>query len=103
MLNSQPSFEQNNQINAHSAKQSQKLAKRLIKIFKKNGSDIIISVSQREINGLTALLHRAFPLVNAEVRISKYGAVSEVAIALPFPGFTQYLNISADVLPSKNG
>ena len=102
-ISSQALIQQKNQIDARSAQQSQQLAKRLLKTFKQNNNRNVITVNQREINGLTALLHRAFPVVSADIQLSEYGANTKVAIELPLPAFMRYLNISADVLPSTHG
>lgn len=92
-----------NQINAASAKHSQELAQRIVSTLKQKNTVTSISMSQHEVNGLTALLHRAFPIVNADVRLSKYGAAVEASIELPLPNFIKYLNVNAYISPSING
>ncbi len=102
-LQPQPSTVQINQINAASAKHSQQLAQRIISTLKQNNSVTTIRMNQKEINGLTALLHRAFPIVTADVRLSKYGAATEASVELPLPNFIKYLNVNAYISPSNNG
>ncbi|WP_303453663.1 hypothetical protein [Colwellia sp. 1_MG-2023] len=92
-----------NQINAASAKHSQQLAQRIVSTLKQKNTVTSISINQQEANGLTALLHRAFPKVNADVRLSKYGAAIEASLALPFPSFIKYLNVNAYISPSTQG
>ncbi|MEW6990932.1 hypothetical protein AADZ91_09620 [Colwelliaceae bacterium 6441] len=102
-LQASPSTVQVNQINASSAKESQQLVKRLVSTLKENNSVSTIEFSQQEINGLCALLHRAFPRVTADVLLSNHAAAAKASIALPLPSFIQYLNVNAYLLPSKQG
>lgn len=102
-LQSSPNAIHVNQINAESAKKSEQLVKRTVTQLKNNHKTNTIKITQNEINGLTALLHRAFPIVKADIRLSQYGASAEAAIALPLPSFIRYLNVSAYVLSSKSG
>jgi len=103
VLDSKPTPIDVGQINAESAKKSQLLVKRLRHTIKQNQKTSIITISQNEINGLTALMHRAFPNVKADVRLSKYGAAAEASIGLPLPSFIQYLNINAYIHSSDAG
>jgi hypothetical protein len=102
-LQSHQSTVQVNQINAASAKHSQQLVQRIVSTLKQKNTVTSIVINQSEINGLTALLHRAFPIVNADVRLSKYGAAAEASITLPLPDFIKYLNVNAYISPSTNG
>ena len=102
-LQSYQSTVQVNQINAVSAKHSQQLAQRIVSTLKQKNTVTSIRINQQEVNGLTALLHRAFPVVNADVRLSKYGAAAEASVELPLPNFIKYLNINAYISPSTNG
>jgi hypothetical protein len=102
-LQSHQSTVQVNQINAASAKHSQQLVQRIASTLKQKNTITSITINQSEINGLTALLHRAFPIVNAEVRLSQYGAAAEASITLPLPNFIKYLNVNAYISPSTNG
>jgi hypothetical protein len=102
-LQSHQSTVQLNQINAASAKHSQQLAQRIVSTLKQKNTVTSISINQQEANGLTALLHRAFPKVNADVRLSKYGAAVEASLELPLPSFIKYLNVNAYISPSSKG
>ncbi len=94
---------QANQINATSAQQSQQLVKRIGRTLKQNNHLSEISVSQHEVNGLTALLNRAFPQVKSDVRLSNNGAEAAISIALPLPRFIRFLNVNTSILPSEEG
>lgn len=102
-LQSHQATVQVNQINAASAKHSQQLVQRIINTLKQKNTVASIQINQHEVNGLTALLHRAFPIVNADVRLSKYGAAAEASIELPLPAFIKYLNVNAYISPSNKG
>lgn len=90
-------------LDSQSAQQSQQLAKRLLAKMKQPNKRLSIRISQKEIHGLTALVHRAFPQVNANVHLSPLGGVFLSSITLPFPEFIKYLNIKVLVLPSTKG
>ncbi|GAA6206129.1 hypothetical protein [Thalassotalea sp. SU-HH00458] len=102
-LQSHQSTVQLNQINAASAKHSQQLAQRIVSTLKQKNTVTSIRINQQEANGLTALLHRAFPRVNADVRLSKYGAAVEASFELPLPSMIKFLNVNAYISPSKSG
>ncbi|MDT0604799.1 hypothetical protein [Thalassotalea castellviae] len=102
-LQSHQSTVQLNQINAASAKHSQQLAQRIVSTLKQKNTVTSIRINQQEANGLTALLHRAFPRVNADVRLSKYGAAVEASFEMPLPSMIKYLNVNAYISPSKSG
>lgn len=102
-LQSQPSTIQKSQISASAAQKSQHLAKRIASTLKQNNQISVITTTQHEIDGLTALMHRAFPQVSLDVRLSKFGASANASLQLPLPEFIRYLNIHAFVLPSEQG
>lgn len=102
IFSSTPKTVQLNQVSPQAAQKSQQLARKLIATAKTAGQQQL-TVNQQELNGLTALLHRAFPQVYADVSLSQYGGFIETSVALPLPSFMQYLNISTYILPSETG
>jgi len=92
-----------NQINANSAQKSQQLVKRIGRTLKQSNHLDEISMSQHEVNGLTALLHRAFPKVISDVKLSSNGAAAAISVALPLPQFIRFLNVKSSILPSEEG
>jgi len=94
---------QENIINAQAAAHSQKVVKRLSKQLKSTQKPAVLSVSQDELNGLTALVHRAFPKSKININIYRSVVIAELSVQLPLPNFIKYLNITATILPSNFG
>ncbi|WP_206486400.1 hypothetical protein [Thalassotalea sp. G2M2-11] len=103
VLSAQPQVEQTQPISAQSAKKSQQLARRIVATLKQENSIKSITTKQHEIDGLTALFHRAFPQAHLAVTLSEQGASADASLALPLLGFIRYLNVHAFILPSNQG
>ena len=102
-LQSIPHISQANIIDAKAAANSQKVVKRLTRQLKRSKQPAILSVSQEELNGLTALAHRAFPKAKINIKIHRTVVITELSVELPLPNSFKYLNITATVLPSNYG
>lgn len=102
-LQSQPQFKNYNAVNVQAATQSKAAAKRFIDSLKNKKQPVLLSLSQIEINGLNALLNRAFPQISSDVIIQDEAAKIKMSIELPFPNAFKYLNISGDLHPSTKG
>jgi len=102
-LQSDAQFKNNNTVNVQAATQSKVAAKRFINSLKNKKQPVLLSLSQTEINGLSALLNRAFPQISSDIVMQNQKAIINLSIALPLPQTFQYLNISAVLLPSNHG
>jgi len=102
-LQSTPHIEQKNIIGAQAAAHSQKVVRRLTKQLKNTTKPAVLSVSQDELNGITALVHRAFPKSKININIYRSVIITELSVQLPLPNVIKYLNITATVLPSNFG
>jgi len=102
-LQSTPQFTNNKTVNVLAATQSKKAAKRFITSLKTKKQPVILSLSQTEINGLNALLNRAFPQIVSDVIIDNTNAKINLSVELPLPKLIKYLNISGDLYPSNKG
>jgi len=102
-LQSSPILKSSTILDSSSARQSQQLAKRLLATIKQQNKSVSLRVTQKELLGLSALMHRAIPDANANVNLSKFGALFELSIGLPLPDIIKYLNVSLIILPSSKG
>jgi hypothetical protein len=102
-LQSIPHIKQTHIIDAQAADHSQKVIQRLTKQLKSTKKPAVLSMSQNELNGLTALAHRAFPKSRININIHRTVVIAELSVELPLPNIVKYLNISATVLPSNYG
>jgi len=102
-LQSFPHIKQTHIINAQAASHSQKVVQRLTRQLKSTKQPAVLSVSQDELNGLTALAHRAFPKNRMNINISRTVVIAELSVELPLPNIVKYLNIRATILPSNYG
>ena len=102
-LQSQPQFQNNNTVNVQAATESKAAAKRFVNSIKSKKQPVLLSLSQTELNGLNALVNRAFPKVVSDVIIQNETAKLNISIELPFPKFIKYLNVSGNLYPSNAG
>lgn len=91
------------QINAANAEQSKRLAKRMAYSLRYAEDVANISLLAPEIDGLTALLHRAVPAANAKVKLTQNAAMLNGTYQLPKPFKRFYINISSVLLSSNSG
>jgi len=102
-LQSSPQFKNNNTVNVQAATQSRKAAKRFLASFKTQKQPVLISLSQTELNGLNALLNRAFPQVVSDIIIDNETVAINLSVELPLPSFMKHLNVSGLLYPSEKG
>jgi hypothetical protein len=102
-LQSMPHIKQAHIINAQAASHSQNVVKRLTQQLKSTIQPTVLSVSQDELNGLTALVHRALPKSRININIHRTVVIAQLSVELPLPTAFKYVNISATVLPSNYG
>lgn len=103
LIDTHPIVNQSNQINATSAAQSKRLAKRIAYNLKQADEQVQISLQAQEIDGLTALLNRAKPAITSRVLLTKGAALVKVSVRLPQPINQFYINLDTTVLSSSNG
>ncbi|WP_426357620.1 hypothetical protein ACPUVO_14315 [Pseudocolwellia sp. HL-MZ19] len=102
-LQSQPQFQNQNTVNVQAATESKAAAKRFVDSLRSKKQPVILSLSQAELNGLNALVNRAFPKIVSDVIIQNETAKLNVSVELPLPKFIKYLNVSGDLYPSNKG
>lgn len=104
LVDKQASTHPTHQINPQHAAYSKQLAKRLAGQLKSaSHSAATITLAQKEINGLTALAHRAIPRAAIDIRLSPNVAVLLASYQLPAHFGEYFVNLKASLLPSTNG
>ena len=104
LVDKQASTHPTHQINPQHAAYSKQLAKRLAGQLKSaSQSAATITLAQKEINGLTALAHRAIPRAAIDIRLSPNVAVLLASYQLPGHLGEYFVNLKASLLPSTNG
>lgn len=102
-LQSSPKMINKHVVDVAAASGSKEAAKRLIDSLKSKKQPVVVSLSQLEINGLSAFANRAVPHLAVDVLIHNKTATLDAAIELPLPKLFRYLNISGELLPNANG
>jgi len=102
-LQSTPQFKNNKTVDVTAATQSKRAAKRFVAALENTQKPVVLALSQTELNGLSALLNRAFPRVVSDVIIHNKTAKMNMTVELPLPQFIKYLNITGYLYPSNQG
>jgi len=102
-LKSSPHIRPLHHMDANSAAENKNIAQRLVKSLKSKKSPILLSVSQKELDGLSALVHRAFPRLISNVFLLENVALIYASLELPLPESIRYLNIEVTLLASEHG
>ena len=102
-LQSTPTIMNKHTVDVAAASESKIAAKRLIDSLKSKEQPVIVSLSQLEINGLSAFSNRAIPQLVFDVVIQHNTAKLDAAVELPLPKPFKYLNISGLLLPNEQG
>ena len=102
-LQSTPTMINKHVVDVVAASESKVAAKRLIDSLNSKEQPVIVSLSQLEINGLSALSNRAIPQLTVDVVIEHNTAKLDAVLELSLPKPFKYLNISGLLLPNKEG
>ncbi|NMP32543.1 hypothetical protein HII17_13335 [Thalassotalea sp. M1531] len=103
LVDGQPLTIQQHQVSPAHADNSKRLAKRLYRTLQQPNQQSKIVLTQNEIDGLGAIMHRALPQATLDVTLSEHGTVLLASIELPKPLSGQFINITATLLPSNSG
>ena len=98
-LDSQPNVTQSYQLDSASAQKSKQLLKRAMTVLKEHKDASQIIMSQDELNGLSALLHRAVPNISSDITLSQ--SHMNLAFSVHLTILNRYINIETQILPSK--
>ncbi|WP_448213440.1 hypothetical protein [Colwellia sp. MEBiC06753] len=103
VIDFQPLVTQQHQINSAHADHSKQLAKRLYKVIRGRSSESSLRLTLPEINGLSALLHRAVAQIAVDIKLSEQGATLSSTVSLAKVISGAYINFSTTLLPSAHG
>lgn len=102
-LQASPHVEQTHFIDANSALKSKRVIKNIAHTIKGKNSASVLTISQAEMIGLSALAHRAMPTLSSDIELTTGLAKVKFSLALPLPQFIQYLNVSTSITNSNFG
>lgn len=103
ILQSSPHIKSEHQIDANFAAENKKILQRLARTIRSNEQQVLLRVSQHEIDGLNALSHRAIPKLTSNIVLIEGQGFFRFALELPLPTLIRFLNIEVIVNASKTG
>ena len=103
VLQSSPHIKGVHQIDTHFATENKKTLQRIVQTIKSNSQPVILRVTQNEIDGLSALGHRAIPQLASDVLLIENKGFFRFSIELPLPSFIRFLNIDLTLITSQTG
>ena len=102
-LSSRPQINQHQVINSRLANDAKVFVKRTYREMMMQEQSAELSVSNAELQGISALLYRLYPRLTSQFGLSAAGLTIDLVLELPLPDAVKYLNINALVLPSAEG
>ncbi|MDX2366883.1 MAG: hypothetical protein QNK36_00470, partial [Colwellia sp.] len=76
---------------------------RIVQTIKSKKQPVVLSVTQNEIDGLSALGHRAIPQLTSNIVLIEGQGFFRFSLELPLPNFIRYLNIDLTLNASQTG
>ena len=98
-----PHIEAIHQIDANSAAENQKTLQRIVRTIKSKKQPVLLSITQNEVNGLSALGHRAIPQLTSNIVLIKDQGLFRFSLELPLPNIIRFLNIDLTLNTSQTG
>jgi hypothetical protein len=91
------------QIDANFAAENKKILQNLVQTIKSKNQPVSLSISQNEIDGLSALGHRAIPQLTSNVVLIEDTGFFRFSLELPLPRPIQFLNVDLTLNSSQTG
>jgi len=91
------------QIDANFAAENKKILQRIVRTIKSKKQPILLSVTQNEIDGLSALAHRAIPQFTSNIVLVEGQGFFRFSLELPLPSLIRFLNIDLTLNASQTG
>ena len=92
------------QVGVDSAVDAKRIAQKLYHGLKRPaGRSSSISLSEKELNGVVALVARSIDGLEGRVKISSSGVKADFTLRVPRNPFGRYINVTANVAPSSEG
>lgn len=102
-LQSSPHIEAVHQIDANFAAENKKILQRIVQTIKSKKQPVLLSVTQNEIDGLSALGHRAIPQLTSNIVLIENQGLFRFSLELPLPNLIRFLNIDLTLNASQTG
>jgi len=98
-----PHIEAIHHINANSAAENKRTLQRIVQTIKSKKQPVLLSVTQNEIDGLSALGHRAIPQLTSNIVLIEGQGLFRFSLELPLPNLIRFLNVDLTLNASQNG
>lgn len=102
-MQSSPHIQAVHQIDANFAAENKKILQNIVKTIKSKKQPVLLSVTQNEIDGLSALGHRAIPQLMSNVVLINGKGFFRFSLELPLPSLIRFLNIDLTLNSSLKG
>jgi hypothetical protein len=102
-LQSSPHIQRVHQIDANFAAENKEVLQRIVQTIKSKNQPVILSVTQHEIDGLSALGHRAIPQLISNIVLVEGQGYFRFSLELPLPNPIRFLNIELTLNASQAG
>ena len=102
-LESSPHIKAVHQIDANFASENKKILQRIIQTIKSNKQPVILSVTQHEIDGLSALGHSAIPQLISNIVLIEGQGYFRFSLELPLPKLIRFVNVDIILNASQTG
>lgn len=102
-LQSKPHIESVHQIDANFAAENKKILQNIAQTIKSKKQPVLLNVTQNEIDGLSALGHRAIPQLISNVVLINGKGFFRFSLELPLPSIIRFLNVDLTLNSSPKG
>lgn len=102
-LQSSPHIKTVHQIDANFAAENKKILQYIVQTIKSKKQPVLLSVTQNELDGLSALGHRAVPQLTSNIVLIKGKGFFRFSLELPLPSLIRFLNIDLILNASQTG
>ena len=102
-LQSSPHIQAVHQIDASFADENKKILQNIVQTIKSKKQPVSLSFTQNEIDGLSALGHRAIPQLTSNVVLIEGTGLFRFSFELPLPSPIRFLNVDLTLNSSQTG
>lgn len=102
-LESSPHIKLSHQIDSTLAVENKRILQRIVQTIKSENRPVLLNITQSEMDGLSALGHRAIPKLISNIVLIKDQGFFRFSLELPIPKPIRFLNIDLTLNASKVG
>ncbi len=102
-LQSSPHIKAFHKIDANLAAENKKILQRIIRTVKSKNQPVLLSITQSEFDGLSALSHRAIPQLTSNIVLVDTQGFFRFSLELSLPKLIRFINVDLTLNASKSG